>query len=154
MLRTALTMFGRELMEQAVIDANRVPTLNEGQTSGPSDIFPTADGHVLIAVVGERQFKRWAELMGDEDRWLNDPRFVDDASRGVNRQPLCERLAQWCAERSTAQAVDELKRRRYRPARSTSRRTRCWIRTFRPWVFSCRWTIPESIGPRPRLISR
>jgi len=107
LLRTALTMFGRELMEQAVIDANRPPTLNEGQTSGPSDMFPTTDGHVFIAVVGERQFRRWAELMG-EDHWLTDPRFVDDASRGLNREPLCKRLAQWCAERSTAQAMEEL----------------------------------------------
>jgi crotonobetainyl-CoA:carnitine CoA-transferase CaiB-like acyl-CoA transferase len=107
LLRTALTMIGRELMEEAVLDANRPPTLNRGQTSGPSDVFPTKDGHVIVSVVGERQFKRWAELMGEE-HWLHDERFVDDPTRGLNYEPLCERLAQWCAERTTAQAVDEL----------------------------------------------
>jgi crotonobetainyl-CoA:carnitine CoA-transferase CaiB-like acyl-CoA transferase len=70
------------LIEQAVIKANRVPTGNLGQTAAPADIYRTKDGWVLCQVTGHPLFIRWARLMGEEDQWLNDPRFADDIKRG------------------------------------------------------------------------
>jgi crotonobetainyl-CoA:carnitine CoA-transferase CaiB-like acyl-CoA transferase len=107
LLATAVTFGNALLIEQAVIAPNRVPTGNRGQTSAPVDIFRTRDGWILCQVVGNPLFKRWAKLMG-EDRWLTDPRFKDDISRGDNGAVVSERMGRWCAERSTAEALEIL----------------------------------------------
>ena len=107
LLATAVTFSNALLIEQAVIQANREPTGNRGQTSGPVDIFRTKDGWILCQVVGNPLFKRWAKLMGEE-HWLTDPRFKDDISRGDNGAIISERMGSWCAERTTAEALEVL----------------------------------------------
>ncbi|MEM7117502.1 MAG: CoA transferase [Chloroflexota bacterium] len=108
LLGTALMMSNSQLIEQAVIEANRVPTGNQGQIAAPADIFPTQDGHLIIQVVGPYIFKRWAQLMGEEEKWLNDPRFKDDISRGDHSGILNARTAEWTSTRTTEQALAEL----------------------------------------------
>jgi crotonobetainyl-CoA:carnitine CoA-transferase CaiB-like acyl-CoA transferase len=112
LLRTALNMMGPTLIEQAVLQVNRVPTANRGQTSAPADILPTKDGYVLIAVVGQPLYVRWAKLMGNTDFWLNDPRFKDDLARGDNAPLISARMREWCAERTTAEAIAALEEAR------------------------------------------
>jgi crotonobetainyl-CoA:carnitine CoA-transferase CaiB-like acyl-CoA transferase len=107
LLATALTFTNATLIEQAVIAANRVPTGNLGQTAAPSDIYRTKDGWVLCQVTGQPLFDRWARLMGEDD-WLKDPRFADDLKRGDNGAVVSKRMARWCAERTTQEAVDTL----------------------------------------------
>jgi crotonobetainyl-CoA:carnitine CoA-transferase CaiB-like acyl-CoA transferase len=85
-----------------------VPTGNLGQTAAPADIYRTKDGWVLCQVTGHPLFIRWARLMGEADHWLNDPRFADDLKRGDNGPVISERMARWCAERTTQEAVDTL----------------------------------------------
>ena len=46
--------------------------------------------------------------MGEEARWLSDPRFADDALRGDHSADILARMGAWCAERSTADALAEL----------------------------------------------
>jgi crotonobetainyl-CoA:carnitine CoA-transferase CaiB-like acyl-CoA transferase len=46
--------------------------------------------------------------MGEEDIWLSDPRFSNDIRRGDNGPVISERMARWCAERTTQEAVDTL----------------------------------------------
>ena len=108
LLATALSFTNATLIEQAVISANRVPTGNLGQTAAPADIYRTKDGWVLCQVTGHPLFIRWAKLMGEEDHWLSDPRFADDLKRGDNGPVISERMARWCAERTTQEAVDTL----------------------------------------------
>ena len=105
LLATAVTFGNALLIEQAVIQANRVPTGNRGQTSGPVDIYRTKDGWILCQVVGNPLFKRWAKLMGEE-HWLTDPRFKDDIARGDNGVVISERMSRWCAERTSADALE------------------------------------------------
>lgn len=107
LFNTALTMMNGTLIEQAMIAPNRVATLNRSQTSGPADTFKTQDGWVLIQSVGGPLFERWVELMG-EPHWLDDPRFKDDISRGDNGAVISERLARWCAERSSAEVLSAM----------------------------------------------
>ena len=107
LLATALTFANATLIEQAVIAVNRVPTGNLGQTSAPADIYRTTDGWVLCQVTGQPLFVRWTKLMG-EDSWLTDPRFSDDIKRGDNGPLISQRMARWCAERTTQDAVDTL----------------------------------------------
>jgi crotonobetainyl-CoA:carnitine CoA-transferase CaiB-like acyl-CoA transferase len=108
LLGTALAVFGSHLIEQGVLAKDRVPSGNRVQTSAPSDVFRTMDGHVLTHVVGNGLFKRWARLMGDPDRWLEDPRFQSDQARGDNSEDILARMRAWCAARTTAQALREL----------------------------------------------
>ena len=107
LLATALMVTNNLLIEQAIAKPDRVPTGNLGQTSAPSDIYRSRDGHVLVAVVGQPLFKRWARLMG-EDHWLTDPRFADDDIRGRHGALISERMARWCAERSSDEIIGTL----------------------------------------------
>ncbi|MFI4934875.1 MAG: CaiB/BaiF CoA transferase family protein [Caulobacterales bacterium] len=107
LLATALTVGNGLLIEQGVIGIDRKPTGNRGQTAAPVDIFKTADGWVLAQVIGQPLFERWARLMG-ENHWLTDPRFKDDISRGDNAVVISERMSRWCAERTTAEALEIL----------------------------------------------
>ena len=107
LLATAVTLGNTLLIEQGVIEANRVPTGNRGQTAGPVDIFKTRDGWILVQVIGQPLFKRWAKLMGEE-HWLTDPRFKDDISRGDNGAVISERMSRWCADKTSADALEIL----------------------------------------------
>lgn len=107
LLATALAFANSAMVEQIVTGINRVPTGNLGQTSAPADIYRTKDGWVLLQVNGAPLFKRWAKLMG-EDVWLTDPRFRDDISRGNNGAAISERMARWCAERTTHDCLEAL----------------------------------------------
>ena len=111
LLATAVTFGNALLIEQAVIAPNRVPTGNRGQTAAPVDLFRTKDGWILAQVIGEPLYRRWAKLMG-EAHWLDDPRFKDDISRGDNGAVISERMGRWCAERTTAQALEVLAKAR------------------------------------------
>ena len=107
LLMSALTVANGTLVEQAVIEADRVATGNRGQIAAPSDCFRTKDGWVLVMVIGQPLFARWAELMG-EDHWLTDPRFVDDISRGDHGEVISERMARWCATRTSDECLAAL----------------------------------------------
>ena len=104
LLATALTIANGSLIEQSMLAPNRNATLNRSQTQGPSDAYQTQDGWIIVQCIGQPLFKRWTVLMG-ETHWLKDSRFVDDEARGIHGELLSERMARWCAERSTEQAL-------------------------------------------------
>jgi crotonobetainyl-CoA:carnitine CoA-transferase CaiB-like acyl-CoA transferase len=108
LLGTALAVFGSHLIEQSALAIDRVPTGNRVQTSAPSDVFATRDGHVLTHTVGNGLFRRWAKLMGDAQRWIDDPRLQSDQSRGDHSDEILARMRQWCSERTTDEALREL----------------------------------------------
>ena len=107
LLNTALTIANATLIEQAVITADRVATLNRSQTSAPSDAFRAKDGWIIVQAIGQPLFERWARLMG-ENHWLGDPRFADDEARGRHGEEVSRRMAAWCAERTVEEALAEL----------------------------------------------
>jgi crotonobetainyl-CoA:carnitine CoA-transferase CaiB-like acyl-CoA transferase len=107
LLRTAVAFNNPMLVEQQVIQANRVATLNRGQTSAPSDLFRTKDGWIIAYAIGNAMFARWATLMGD-DHWLTDARFKDDEARGNHGEIISKRMSEWSAERTTAEALAAL----------------------------------------------
>jgi crotonobetainyl-CoA:carnitine CoA-transferase CaiB-like acyl-CoA transferase len=100
LLATAVTVNNAALIEQSVTGIDRVPTGNRGQTSAPVNLYKTKDDRwVLVQVLGQPLYSRWAKLMG-EPHWLSDPRFADDDARGRHGEIIGERMARWCAERS------------------------------------------------------
>ncbi len=111
LLATALTMTNGLIIEQELLNINREATFNRGQTAAPSDTFETKDGWILIATVGQPLFERWVNLIG-ESQWLKDERFKDDLSRGNHSEIISQRMADWCAERTTKEAIGELDKAR------------------------------------------
>ncbi len=104
---SALSVANSTLIEQQLTTRDRVATMNRSQISAPSDTHRTRDGWILVQSLGQPLFERWTKLMG-ESHWLDDPRFVDDMGRGDNGQMISERMARWCAERTTAEALEAL----------------------------------------------
>ena len=107
LLASALTIANGTLIEQAMLDNNRVATGNRGQTAAPIDAFPTRDGWILVQVVGNPLYERWARLMG-EPHWLTDANYATDEARGDNSVEISDRMRTWTAERTTAEALAEL----------------------------------------------
>lgn len=107
LIGTSLTMMNPTLIEQALIQANRTATLNRSQIAGPSDIFRTKDGWIIVQVIGQAMFRRWARLLGAEEL-IEDPRFADDMLRGENGQILSDRMSDWCRDRTKADALATL----------------------------------------------
>ena len=86
-------------------------TVAPSQISGPSDLYRTRDGFVLVSVVGQPLFRRWVRLMqaegvadGEPD-WLGDPRFATDDLRGEHGEVIGARMQRWCAERDRDDVV-------------------------------------------------
>ncbi len=107
LLATSLTYANAALIEQAVLGLDRVASGNRGQLFGPADRFRTKDGFILVQVVGQPLFERWVALI-KEPEWLQDARFSTDAGRGDHGEALSERMAAWCRERTTRDALDAL----------------------------------------------
>ena len=104
LLRTAMTFFSGMLIEESVLKLDREPSLNRSQTAAPSDIFRTKDGWITIAVNGDPLFRRVAKLVGAPE-WIEDPRFASDKSRGDNGAIISAQIAEWCAARTSADAI-------------------------------------------------
>lgn len=107
LLGTALGVMNAHLAEQAVTNINRQGTGNRVQTSAPSDVFATADGHILVHTVGDGLFRRWANLVGRPELG-DDPRYQGDQARGDRRDELCAIMAAWAEARTSADALAAL----------------------------------------------
>ena len=111
LLRTSVTFANALLIEQGVIDIERTGSGNRGQTSAPSDAFQTKDGWIMVQIVGNPLYERWARLMGEE-HWLTDARFATDQLRGDNADIISERLARWGKDKTNQEVLDSLKEAR------------------------------------------
>ena len=105
--RTVMAFNIALLAEEAVKAIDRPSYGNRGYSAGPSDIFKTTDGAVMVQVVGQPLFERWANLMG-EDSWLTDSRFATDMDRGENGELLSARMQMWCKDMTTKEVLDAL----------------------------------------------
>lgn len=108
LLVSALNAFAPILVEQAALGLDRQPTGTRGQTAAPADIFATRDGWIMMQAIGPAQFRRWARLMGEEEKWCSDPRFADDEARGRNGAEISGRTAEWARQYTTAEALEIL----------------------------------------------
>jgi formyl-CoA transferase len=73
----------------------------------PSNIYPTADGMILIGGNGDTVFARLCEAMG-QPTLKDDARYRDHASRGVHQAELDERIGAWSSTKSLADLLELL----------------------------------------------
>ncbi|HWF00071.1 MAG TPA: CaiB/BaiF CoA-transferase family protein [Caulobacteraceae bacterium] len=76
----------------------------------PSNVYPTADGMILIGGNGDTVFARLCEAMG-APALKDDPRYRDHAARGVNQADLDERIAAWSKGYASAELLALLEAR-------------------------------------------
>jgi crotonobetainyl-CoA:carnitine CoA-transferase CaiB-like acyl-CoA transferase len=73
----------------------------------PYQSFPTADGHLMLAVGNDRQFRACLECLGLEQLKKED-RFRSNAGRIANRDELIEKLAAAFRRKTTAEWLLQL----------------------------------------------
>jgi len=73
----------------------------------PYQDFPSADGHMIIAVGNDAQFARLAEQLGHPE-WAVDPRFATNAARVAHRDLLIPLIAQETRKQPTAHWIRAL----------------------------------------------
>jgi crotonobetainyl-CoA:carnitine CoA-transferase CaiB-like acyl-CoA transferase len=111
LLASSIMLNNNFLVEEGVLGLGRRPHGNRGHHVAPNDIFRTRDGWIILMAAGDAIFERWAKLMGEE-HWVSDPRFSSDGRRAQHSELISERMARWCAARSTAEALRELEQAR------------------------------------------
>ena len=104
LLRTALTFSNSYLIEQAVLASDRVGTGNRSQLTGPADIIRSSDGWLMIQVVGQPLFERWANMIGLPEI-IEDPRFRTDLDRGDNGELLSDMAQEHVRNLTVAEAL-------------------------------------------------
>ena len=109
LMMSAMVPASALLAEQAVTCANRESTGNRSQTAAPADLFRTKTGWIIVQVVGQPMYKRWTKMIGDESLFT-DERFKDDDTRARNSEVISARMSEWCALRTTDEALDELQK--------------------------------------------
>jgi len=73
----------------------------------PYQVFPTADGYIVLSVGNDLTFRRFCEAT-DQEALLGDPRFATNAARVGNRQFVTDTLSPVMRSRTTTEWVDVL----------------------------------------------
>lgn len=107
LLATSVTFMTPLLAELKTRGIRREQLGNTAYYAAPSDAYKTQSGWIIVPTVGPQMFRRWARLIGREDL-IDDPRCLDDISRGNNAHIINEAMSKWCAERTRDQAIAEL----------------------------------------------
>lgn len=73
----------------------------------PYQDFPTADGHMILAIGNDGQFERFCTELGQPEL-ANDPRFRTNAARVIHRAELTPMLCAMTVKRTTDQWIAAL----------------------------------------------
>jgi crotonobetainyl-CoA:carnitine CoA-transferase CaiB-like acyl-CoA transferase len=107
LLATGVTFMQTLLAEHYVAGVERKQQGNTAFHVAPSDAYQTKDGWIIIHVIGNPMFRRWATLVGRADL-IDDPRCADDISRANNHEIITEAMNAWSGQRTTEEAMREL----------------------------------------------
>jgi len=79
---------------------------NQHASIAPYQVLPTSDGHIILAIGNDHQFRAFCDVAGAP--LADDPRFADNDDRVVHRAELTAALSQITARRSTEEWVRAL----------------------------------------------
>jgi crotonobetainyl-CoA:carnitine CoA-transferase CaiB-like acyl-CoA transferase len=77
----------------------------------PYQVFETADGHIVLAIGNDAQFRTFCEFAGVAEL-AEDPAFATNSARVANREETVARLRPVLAARPSAYWLDELEKLR------------------------------------------
>ncbi|WP_341487748.1 CaiB/BaiF CoA-transferase family protein [Pararhizobium sp. A13] len=75
----------------------------------PYQVFPTADGHLIIACGNDRQFSSLCGVLGLEDL-ADDPAYATNPARVENRKALCALIGEKTRQRPKAEMIAHLEK--------------------------------------------
>ena len=107
LLRSALIHTNSMLIEQAVQSPHRVPQGARGYLSGPSDLYRTQNGWIVVQAIGQQMFERWCDLVGHL-ALKTDARFATDTLRGAHSADISAVMQAWCDGRTREDALAAL----------------------------------------------
>ena len=73
----------------------------------PYEVFPTSDGHIILAIGNDGQFKRFCEIAGCAEL-ADEPRFKTNSQRIVHRAELIPLIAEVMRQRSKQEWIAAL----------------------------------------------
>ncbi|MFN0119340.1 MAG: CaiB/BaiF CoA transferase family protein [Blastocatellia bacterium] len=107
LLTTGVTFMQALLAERAVTGIDRRQQGNTGFFSAPADVYQTKDGWVVVQVMGQPMFRRWARLVGRPEL-IDDPRCADDQARADHHPLITEIMGAWTAARTNNEVIQAL----------------------------------------------
>ena len=109
-------LFDSSVAMMAVIDMNYLLSGNAPARAGnahqnivPYQVFACADGHVILAVGNDGQFRKFCEI-ANEPQWVADERFATNAARVRHRDTLVPLIDAVMRTRSQRAWLDALER--------------------------------------------
>jgi crotonobetainyl-CoA:carnitine CoA-transferase CaiB-like acyl-CoA transferase len=107
MLDTHVAWLANQGMNYLATGENPVRLGNQHPNIVPYQVFPTADGHIVLSVGNDPTFKRFCEAL-NLTHLLEDSRFATNAARVRNRQLVTDTLTPVMMEHPTAWWIDRL----------------------------------------------
>ncbi len=111
MLDTSVAWLANQGMNYLATGENPPRLGNQHPNIAPYQVFPTKDGHIVLAVGNDPTFERFCQSFGCE-QLLQDERFKTNANRVANRQAVTEALTPVMQSRTTAEWVEALEARK------------------------------------------
>ncbi|HUS95534.1 MAG TPA: CaiB/BaiF CoA-transferase family protein [Hyphomicrobiaceae bacterium] len=107
MLDTTVAMMANQALNY--LASGEVPPRlgNEHPNIAPYQVFPTADGSIIIACGSEQQYQRFCKLIERPDL-IEDPRFHNNENRLANRRALVDVLNPILSSKPSAHWLAEL----------------------------------------------
>ncbi|MCK8783865.1 CoA transferase [Roseomonas sp. NAR14] len=107
MLDTHVAWLANQGMNYLATGENPPRLGNQHPNIVPYQVFPTADGYMVLSVGNDPTFRRFCEAFGQE-HLLADERFATNAARVGNRQLVTDTLTPLMRSRTTADWVERL----------------------------------------------
>ncbi len=107
MVDAMMTMSESSQMMYSYMGRPMRPMGNSVDGISPYDVFPTSDGHCVIATPTESHWRLLCELVGRSDL-LTDERTSSNRRRVRNRDVIQEAIGGWAGARTTAEVVSSL----------------------------------------------
>jgi crotonobetainyl-CoA:carnitine CoA-transferase CaiB-like acyl-CoA transferase len=107
MLDTHVAWLANQGMNYLATGENPARLGNQHPNIAPYQVFPTADGHIVLSVANDPTFKRFCEAFS-LTRMLEDSRFVTNAARVGNRQLVTDTLTPVMMQHPTGWWIERL----------------------------------------------
>jgi len=108
LLDTQISVLGNQAMVHLLTGHPPPRTGNAHTSIVPYQVFPVADGHIIIACGNDGQFRRLCRLLGQD--WADDPSYATNPARVANREVLVALVADVTTTRSKADLLAALER--------------------------------------------
>lgn len=109
LLDSQIAVLGNQAMNY-LVSGNPPPRLGNAHPNiVPYDVFPVADGHIIIATGNDGQWRKLCEVLG-EAGLADEQAYIDNRSRVKNRIELTERLHVLCQRHLKADLLAALEK--------------------------------------------